>query len=72
MTATLTDAARIEFEYGIATECEHQDCWSEPEHAFVLTGDAGRDGVGVYCHAHAQAKEDDATATYLGTVEVDR
>lgn len=66
----LAERATIEFERGVSEECERCQL-SKPTHAFVVTGNAGVDGVAVYCDTCSQtyAERHDAM-TYLGSIEV--
>lgn len=65
----LAKSATIDFEYGVAITCEYGDCPRDEDlHAFVVTGDYGRDGIVIYCPRHAQDHDGSDAHTHIGTV----
>jgi len=56
----------------VSGTCEHKNCERAPEFAFVVSGDAGKDGVAVYCERHADHFADSRDShTALTTVSND-
>jgi len=42
----------------VADECEHRSCDADPEFAYIVIGEAGTDGVAVYCPGHSETFAD--------------
>jgi len=49
--------------------CEAHGCDSTAKHAFILTGDYGKDGIGVYCYKHAEEWGRKENTTALAEVD---
>lgn len=70
MSETLRHSATIDFEHGIATSCERERCYNDDVlHAWIASGDFGRDSIVVYCHDCSEnVAKVQTNYTYVGEV----
>jgi len=60
-------------EIEVSDECEHKNCSHTPYHAYYINGQAGENGIGVYCQRHSRTfAQPRDTHEYLSEISLER